>query len=485
MADQVKNIAIDSSILPADDTPKAKDVFQTEFEAEAKNDSSSMLGKTVPSYNNEEEDNILKNAKLYKYIPVKFSTDYAGVGLTNAILLNRYQAYNGGYGPINLTSNTPLNGLIQLGTSEIMEDILITGGYKLSTNLKDNEWFANYQNYRRRFDWGGTYYRNVVGFNFQFNGRTYPGKTITNLYQANVAYPFDESKSIRLTAGIRSDRDVYTVVPDPIQPDKPYNIPDTKKVFQTASLQYVYDNTLNPALNIWHGLRYKVYIDWNTDISKEKDNSGKFNFNWGFDARYYYPIYRNFIWAGRVSADFSWGSQKTIYYLGGTDGWLLFGNNQKDDGSFRYFNQNNQPAADQTYAFQSLANNMRGFIQNVANGNNAVVINSEFRFPVFSTLFSRPINASFLKNFQLVQFIDLGNAWNGSYGSIQRPNTTYGNPPAQVNLKVGGIGPFAGGYGFGARSTLLSYFLKFAAGWPMTGIFRGKPIYYFSMGLAF
>ena len=163
----------------------------------------------------------------------------------------------------------------------------------------------------------------------------------------------------------------------------------------------------------------------------------------------------------------------------------MFGNNQKDDGSFRYFNQNNQPAADQTYAFQSLANNMRGFIQNVANGNNAVVINSEFRFPVFSTLLNRPINASFLKNFQLVQFIDLGNAWNGSYGSIQRPNTTYGNPPAQVNLKVGGIGPFAGGYGFGARSTLLSYFLKFDAGWPMTGIFRGKPIYYFSMGLDF
>jgi hypothetical protein len=50
---------------------------------------------------------------------------------------------------------------------------------------------------------------------------------------------------------------------------------------------------------------------------------------------------------------------------------------------------------------------------------------------------------------------------------------------------VGGIGPFAAGYGFGARSTLLGYFLKFDAGWPMTGFFRGKPILYLSMGLDF
>jgi hypothetical protein len=29
------------------------------------------------------------------------------------------------------------------------------------------------------------------------------------------------------------------------------------------------------------------------------------------------------------------------------------------------------------------------------------------------------------------------------------------------------------------------YFLKFDAGWPMTGFFNNKPILYFSMGLDF
>jgi hypothetical protein len=176
-----------------------------------------------------------------------------------------------------------------------------------------------------------------------------------------------------------------------------------------------------------------------------------------------------------------------IYYAGGVDNWVMFGANRKDN-SFRYFNEANRPAQDKNYAFQTLAVNLRGFIQNAANGNNAAVINSEFRLPVFSTLLDKPINNAFIRNFQLVQFIDLATAWNGAYDQLKRPSVTYydpNNPSVQVNIKAPGIGPFLGGYGFGARSTLLGYFLKVDAGWPMNGLFKGKPIWYFSMGLDF
>jgi outer membrane protein assembly factor BamA len=143
------------------------------------------------------------------------------------------------------------------------------------------------------------------------------------------------------------------------------------------------------------------------------------------------------------------------------------------------FNSVNTPAQDQTYAFQSLAVNMRGFNQNVANGNNCFVLNSELRFPVFATLLNRPINNAFLRNFQLVQFIDLGTAWNGKFNGIERPSTIYQDPgnPVSVRLKAGGIGPFVGGYGFGARSTLLGYFMKADFAWEMNGIFKGKPVF--------
>jgi hypothetical protein len=256
-------------------------------------------------------------------------------------------------------------------------------------------------------------------------------------------------------------------------------------------LEYVYDNTLNPVQNIWNGIRYKAYIDFNTQLNNPQNLEGKNTFNFGFDARAYYPIYRNFIWAGRVAGDFSWGNQKLIYYLGGIDNWFMFGDNQKtknNETTYRYFNPANRPAQDQDYAFQSLAVNLRGFIQNAANGNNATVINSEFRLPVFTTFFSKPINNAFVRNFQLIQFIDLGTAWNGAYNKLERPSITYqdpGDPTVAVHLKAPGIGPFLGGYGFGARSTLLGYFLKVDAGWPMNGFFRGKPILYFSMGVDF
>jgi hypothetical protein len=267
--------------------------------------------------------------------------------------------------------------------------------------------------------------------------------------------------------------------------------PDEKTLYSTTRLEYVYDNSLNPVMNIWNGLRYKLFMDWNTQINKVKAGvDGPTIFNVGFDARYYYPIYRNFIWAGRAAGDFSWGNQKMIYYLGGVDGWLMFGPNEKYDanGVFvkeRYFNSNNPPANDQDYAFQSLAVNMRGHIQNVASGNNAIVINSEFRLPVVSTFFDRTLNNSFLNNFQIVQFFDFGTAWNGAYTKLKRPEVTYGEPPVQVKVKAGGLGPFAGGYGFGARSTLLGYFVKFDAGWPMDGFFKGKPVLYVALGLDF
>lgn len=54
-----------------------------------------------------------------------------------------------------------------------------------------------------------------------------------------------------------------------------------------------------------------------------------------------------------------------------------------------------------------------------------------------------------------------------------------------LKQKAGGIGPFAGGYGFGVRSMLLGYFVKFDTAWTMSGIFRGKPVMYVSLGLDF
>ena len=459
-----------------------ENVFQNIFTPEPK-DSTDFKSKYTPR---RKEYNVLESTSLFRYKPLKFSTDYIVAGFNNNVLGTSYQKYTGGSGPISLTSNNGFNGMIRLGVSDVMEDIKFSGGFRLSSNLHDNDWLFQFTNLRGRLDWGLTYYRNVqqLGIN-----DVIPARLFVNLYQATVSYPLDVTKSIRLTTGVRTDNVAPRAVK--IQPSS-LLFPDFKKTYGLVHAEYVYDNTLNPAQNIWNGIRYKAYADLNSELSKPDTTVGRFTYNFGFDARGYYPIYRNFIWAVRVAGDFSWGDQKFIYYLGGIDNWLMLGNNQKIQNDrlvgYRYFDPANRPAPDQTYAFQSLAVNMRGYIQNAANGNNALVINSEFRLPVFSTLLNNPINNAFVRNFQLTQFIDFGTAWNGAYDRISRPSGTYADPKVfaiKVQLQPGGLGPFLGGYGFGARSTLLGYFVKLDAGWPMSGFFRGKPIWYISLGLDF
>lgn len=461
---------------------KQDDFFNTGFDDEKTDTTKSKLGNVVKSEEIQRES-VLKKAKIFEYRPPKFFNDYLVSGFNNNVLVTRFQAYQGGAGPIQLSNDNPLNGIIRVGTSDLFEDWKFAGGFRISPDLNNNEYVFTSQYLKKRIDYAITYYRTGVKNPALYNDSAQFSKLFTNLYQATITYPFNKIQSLRMNIGYRSDKYV-SLSTDP----NSLKAPDNRNTYGLAHIEYVHDDAITPAMNIWKGLRYKVFFDINARIAKTGATGPKNHpttFNFGFDARHYLPIYRNIIWAVRAAGDFSWGNQKIIYYLGGVDNWLMFGQNIKDDGSYRYFIPTNQPDPDNDYAYQSLAVNMRGFKQNVANGNNAFVINSEVRVPVFSSLFNKPINNAFLRNFQIVQFVDLGTAWNGKYDNFERPSVTYGAPPVAVKIKAGGVGPFAGGYGFGARSTLLGYFLRFDAAWEMNGVFKGKPQYYFAMGLDF
>lgn len=422
----------------------------------------------VPDY----RQSALDKAKLYKY-KLRFSNDYLLGGISNNLVINRYQPYGGGQGPIQLNNNNNVGWAFLASISDMMEDYRFSGGIIPGFNFTDNQYFVSYDNFRKRLDWGAMYYRASRGFAEASIGL--PGQIFTNIYQAKVSYPFDKVRSIRFLPAYRFDRFVLKAnqgLPPTI------GVPDQSLSYLNLRLEYVHDNVINKAQNIWNGTRYKVYAENILETKRISDNPRQQTFNIGGDFRYYQPIYRNFIWAGRASYDASWGNQKIIYYLGGIDAWLT-----------PRFEDGNRPNPNVNYLYQTLAVNMRGFNQNTANGNNAVVINSEFRLPVFSTFFNKPINNALLRNFQLIQFFDLGSAWEGTFSGLRRPNVTYGtgdpNNPVVVTVKSPGIGPFAGGYGFGARSTLLGYLIKVDAGWPMNGFFREKPLWYFSLGLDF
>ncbi|MEJ7769469.1 MAG: hypothetical protein WKF89_16745, partial [Chitinophagaceae bacterium] len=469
------------------DTTQKKNIFESEFGAE-KTDSAS-LGRMYPGIRNDSELSVLDKAKRFDY-KLKFGVDQlTGSLFNNDVLGTRYQKFTGSL-PVNL-NNGAFNGLLSVSIFDILEDFRFTGmvrsplistaGSGVPVNIgqenifypgtqsllnSGSEYLARFDYLKRRIDFSAIYYRKTdVGS----TGEDYSAKLFTNLWQGVMKYPFDRVKSVRLSVGVRTDKVVLKWSDNPIT----ITTPDNKQTFGLMRAEYVYDNTVAKATNILNGLRYKFFIDYNTQVSKLGTEDGRNSFNFGFDGRYYYPIYRNFIWAGRAAADFSWGNQKIIYYLGGVDGAL-----------FPKYSRVPTPQ-DPDYAFQSLAVNMRAFPQNVANGNNALVMNSEFRLPVFATLFNKPINNAFLRNFQVIQFFDLGSAWNGKYSKIERPQVVYQGNPVEVLIKAGGIGPFVGGYGFGVRSTLFGYFLRLDSGWEMNGFFRGKPMLHFSMGVDF
>lgn len=467
---------------PKADTARKVDFFQSEFGSEPADSSSNAAG-TATAVQIPQLQSLLKSAKLLPY-KLKFSSDYLILSLDNSVLINRYQPFTGQpTSPIRLVD--PLNGLIRIGVSDLMEDYKFSGGFRVPSSLDGSEYFFSFAYLKKRFDYKFTYYRKVDKYSSLGTDSSgtilidYPAKMKTNLFQLDVRYPFDEARSIRMQVGFRNDKFVVAG-----SDETTLKLKDFHDNYALLRLEYVYDNTTNPAINIWHGTRYKIYGDMNAQINGDmyqifgtgSTNKGKFTYNTGVDVRHYESIFRNFIWATRFSADFSWGTRKLLYYLGGTDNWL----NPK-------INTNTPVNMSENYAFQTLSTPLRGYKQNARNGNNVMVFNTELRLPVFATFMDRPINAAIIRNFQLTSFIDIGTAWNQKLNFKDANYTYYTGSDGTVTVKVkeGFLGPFVGGYGFGARTTIAGYFLRVDAGWPAVGFFRGKPIWYFGMGVDF
>jgi hypothetical protein len=449
--------------IKPDTAKKPQSFFQSEFGV-AKPDT---LRQSPANLQQGQQLSILKNAKLFPY-HLKFSSDYLITQLNNSVLFTQYQEFTGG-GPIELED--PLNGLIEFGVSDLFEDIKFQGGLQVPSSLNGSEYFFDFQNLKHIVDWKLLYYRKVEdGGVIVNNAFEYGAKLKTNLYQAEFDFPIDEVRSVRAQVGVRTDRTVVLA-----EDQTSLTLPDYNQTYGVLHLEYVYDNTINPATNIWNGLRFKVYGEMFPQLNKPQTTGGSaFTFDAGTDVRYYLPIYRNFIWATRLAAGFSWGTRKVVYYLGGVDNWLSpkFDNNTPID-------QNGN------YAYQTLAENLRGYDQNIKNGTNFVLLNTELRLPVFSTFIETPINSDLIRNFEITSFIDVGTAWTGGFSLRDNSGTYYGSSPVVVKVNSGILGPFAAGYGFGARTTLLGYFLRFDAGWPSTGFFSGAPKLYFALGVDF
>ena len=280
-------------------------------------------------------------------------------------------------------------------------------------------------------------------------------------------YPFSDVSSLRGSIAYRNDKIVTLSYNQPSLEE-----PDRMVHWTTARLEYVFDNTISMGLNLFNGTRFKIFGEYYKQVNKQ--GSGMVIV--GADFRHYLKIHRELIWANRFAASTSFGSEKLIYYMGGTDNWISPG-----------FNISTPIDYSQNYYFQALASNLRGFDQNIRNGNSFALVNSEIRWPVFKYLLNRPIKSDFVRNFQIIGFGDVGTAWNGAspYDSTNMFNrSVISNTPFVVTV-VKQNEPIVAGYGFGLRTRILGYFMRADWAWGVENrdIYPSK--FYFSLGLDF
>ncbi len=389
---------------------------------------------------------------------INFTTDYVLAQADNTFMTDFYQ-------PLSGTSNLNpgLSGLFKFGASDLFEDYKIVGGFRIPLNFDNSAYMLSGENLSKRIDKRIQLFRQANRFQVGQN----VVKLITYHGAYRMSYPINEVFSLRGTGMYRLDQSILLAT-DPISLESPSFVSH----YMGLKGEMVFDNTLGMGLNLYRGMRWKVWGEYYRDpFNFERDF-----FVMGLDARHYTKIHRQLIWANRVAYSSSIGRERLLFFLGGVDNWLF----PKSDESVPIdFSQN--------YQFQTLGSPMRGFFYNSRNGNSFAVVNSEIRWPIFRYLFNRPLRSDFLENFQIVAFGDMGSAWTGAspFAEENAFNSTIIRR-GDVTIEVqNNRNPVVFGYGTGLRSRLLGYFVRVDWAWGIDDGIVLPSVFYLSLSLDF
>jgi Tol biopolymer transport system component len=407
---------------------------------------------------------ILRMPLIRIYQP-SFYNNYIANQIDFSFLSNSYQAYNGGAPYFN----PGVNLFTRIGTLDLFENYKVTGGFRFSGNFDSNEYLLSVENLMGKFDKQLIYHRQT------FNSQS--GDTLYKIHSDNLylsfARPLSPVLALKGTVSYRFDKYV-TLSTDVVTLGKK----DVDRHWASLKGEVIYDNTRKRSINIYYGTRFKVFGEYYKEISARKSDMIVL----GIDFRHYIKIHRELIWANRFAASTSYGPTKLIYYLGGVDNWMGY-----FFSKIPMFDNTIPVNQKQYYGFQALATNMRGFSQNVRNGNNFALINSEIRWPVIRYFAGHPLRSNFLNSLQVVGFGDIGTAWSGKSpwsGENAYDNQEIVNGPITVTLDTNRQ-PIVGGFGAGLRAQLLGYFVRADWAWGVEDHYILPRVFYLSFSLDF
>ncbi|MCF8226073.1 MAG: hypothetical protein K9J30_09350 [Bacteroidales bacterium] len=366
--------------------------------------------------------------------------------------------------------NPGFNMLFKVGANDLFEDYRIIGGVRFSADFNSNEYLLSFENLKNRLDQQVVFHRQAIN-NVSENALI---KTFTHEVHASVKYPFNQVLALRGTGTFRHDNSIF------LSTDIANLTEDNiLKVWGGVKLELIFDNSRYLGTNLLAGTRFKVFGEAYRQINTTESDL----YVLGADFRHYIRIHRSLIWANRFAGSASFGRSPLIYYLGAVDNWTNLLQLRTPT-----FNESVDIDYTRNYSYQAIATNLRGFSQNIRNGSNFSLINSEIRWPLFRYLANHPLSSAFFNNFQIVGFGDIGAAWTGlhpftgknAWDTETIPNNPEPGTPVVVTINSN-RSPIVGGIGFGVRSQLFGYFIRLDWAWGIEHMELQPRIFYLSL----
>ncbi|WP_026999076.1 hypothetical protein [Eisenibacter elegans] len=369
----------------------------------------------------------------------------------------------------------PLRGfgaLLNFSTADILENHRIRAGLLMISDLRSSSFYVDYLRLGRRFDYIARFDRDVIFLNSPPLLQRYA----KNTFSFGISYPFTNLS--RIEVGPFFVNTTFTE----LNPNL-LAVPNSVLNFAGYKAEYVYDNTIINGMNMIYGTRAKANFYSFNALGDAPESFYRFS----ADIRNYTRVHRDLMLATRVVYGHFGGNSPKRYLLGGMDNW--FGqqtDNTGNDDALQTEPGLNNP----NLLFVEFITNMRGFNYNKFSGTNVLLTNVELRFPIIRYLFGKRITSKILSNLQLVGFTDAGTAWTEGNPFTPENNVStrnIGAPGTPFFATVNNFkSPFLIGYGFGARTILLGYYLKLDVAWGVEDFVPAeRPKFYVTFGYDF
>lgn len=333
---------------------------------------------------------------------------------------------------------------LETNMTDPFENHKFYAGGTLFGDFTSNILFGEYQYLARHFDLKGRYDRKL----FSNSTQTFSHRYVLDKFTGTISYPFTIKGAISLSPFFAQTR--FTELGTGSTLTKP----DVLVPYYGYRLEYVFDNTASKGLNMLQGTRFKAAIEQYQGM-----NDGNRSFGYlMIDGRHYQPIYNEIVFALRGSYGHSFGPSAKQFLLGGMDNWIF--NNSQRSGLLDESPGGLDGKTD--WLFTQYATNLRGFNYNTMSGTSYLLINAELRLPIIRAFYRGPIASNFMRHLQLTAFTDIGSSWTGRspFTTDNSINTrVFNDGPFNITV-VNYDNPFLIGYGFGARTLFLGYYLK-------------------------